>query len=122
MSSYFITGNFTQPYLRLPNTLVEDQITFTDDDLSCTAHLGYPLENKKLKIQVKFNNSQNFQDYSPNSFAEATGCLQKTTINLSQQTFQNSYNGSTIRCVILDQDDTLLESSAERTLRLLESM
>ncbi|XP_053403373.1 uncharacterized protein LOC128558399 [Mercenaria mercenaria] len=111
----------TKPELRLPTTLVEDQKAEWEDQLNCTAELGYPENGRRLEVQIRSNVLNSFEEYET-SIRERGGCRQNASFYLRQAVFSKEHNGSLIRCAILDKDDKVIASSSEREIKLLKNV
>jgi hypothetical protein len=88
--------------------------------LKCAAYLGYPTNNRRLKIEYKPKGSDSFEDYITQS-SENKKCEDVSSIEKRQHIFPVSMNGSTVRCVVADENNNVIASSAEKELRILKS-
>ncbi|XP_060564142.1 uncharacterized protein LOC132723432 [Ruditapes philippinarum] len=111
----------TIPNLRLPTTIVEEQMSEWEDLFKCDAFLGYPANNRRLKIENKAKGSDSFKDYITQTF-ENGDCDGASSIERTQHMFPRTMNGSTIRCVVTDENNNILTSSAEKELRILKNV
>ncbi|XP_045202637.2 uncharacterized protein LOC123556103 [Mercenaria mercenaria] len=111
----------TVPELRLSTTLVEDQKAEWEDQLKCTAKLGYPEKRRRLEVQIRLKSSDVFKAYDT-LIKEGGDCRQNASIYLRQAVFRKEHNGSTIRCVILDNEDEVIANSTEKELKLLKNI
>ncbi|XP_045201641.2 uncharacterized protein LOC123555112 [Mercenaria mercenaria] len=120
---FLVKSVATVPELRLPTTLVEDQKAEWEDQLNCTAELGYPEKRRRLEVQIKLNSSDSFTVYKTLiKEGEGGDCRRNASIYLRQAVFRKEHNGSTIRCVILNNDNEVIASSTEKELKLLKNV
>ncbi|XP_060594042.1 uncharacterized protein LOC132748442 [Ruditapes philippinarum] len=111
----------TIPKLRLPTTIVAEQMSEWEDLLKCDAFLGYPANNRKLKIENKTKGSDSFEDYITKIY-EHGDCDRASSIEIRQHKCPVTMNDSTIRCVVADEKNNVIISSAEKELRILKNV
>lgn len=109
------------PVLKLPkdNEVIENVAISQGDPIVCTADVGYPANDKELKIQLKLNNSDSFVDFLKP--AVVTDCTENATVTTTFNTRLNrTVNGAAYRCGIFKNGNLSTESPV-RTLRVIPS-
>ncbi|XP_053403781.1 uncharacterized protein LOC123554697 isoform X2 [Mercenaria mercenaria] len=103
-------------------SIVIDSIQ-TDKYMICSGHVGYPVENRTLKIQTRSAGSNDFEDFDINSFeTEESTCTEPAELRKIELSFDlQSYNNTEFRCGLFENNDpTPILVSNNKTLLVLE--